>query len=266
MPKDVATQLLQQSGLSNEILGNIWHSCKTSGFPDLTMDEFVGMMTMASQHVIPYDWNVNYLKKADYQREFQTIGSYQGCVKKADIQAFLKMNHKYFPIQLFDTVYNLVDIHQVDNVTIDQFTILRHIIENFNLGTSLPAQIPVQVLGNISSKPIEKPSPSVVASEYLSRVSTLSVASTESLNKPQDDDLESDIKRLKSELLNRLHFPLELKQIDFEDKIPHLLLVQEFIALYESATSDSKLLREDDKLKKIASLEAAIEKEKLTNL
>ena len=273
MPKDAASSLLQQSGLSNEILGNIWHSCKTSQFPDLQEDEFVNMMNMAQLHLKPYDWFITDKKRETYAKEFQGIGTYQGNVRKADVYLFVRSNIKLFTIQLFDNVYEMVDVNFVDNLTLDQFTILRHVIDEYTQGVTLPSNIPINILGNVASQQIEVATRATsqaslglnLANDYLANVDS-NKTSTETLNSDVNGDLDQDVKIMKDLVLSKLQLPDELKSLEFHGNICYLLLLDEMIDINQELSTLEVSEVIPRKLAKIKELESLIEKEKLTML
>eukprot|EP00835_Amoeboradix_gromovi_P003272 NODE_209_length_14693_cov_0.335617.p7 type:complete len:295 gc:universal NODE_209_length_14693_cov_0.335617:7806-6922(-) len=273
--KDIATNLLQQSGLPNDILGNIWHSCKSSQFPDLLEDEFVNMMNTAQHHLKPYDWFITDSKKKLYSKEFQSIGTFHGNIRKSDLYSFVKSNLKFFTIQLFDNLYRMVDINNVDNITIDQFTVLRHIVDEHSKGVVIPSSIPVNILGNIASHPIntntrtgnKSSNAPILANEYWNTIQTSEVHnSTEVINSDAGNDLDQDIKALKDGIIDKLEIPKGLKALEFDGKITYLLFLNELMDISQECSQPEVKDIITAKKAKILELEAAIMKEKSTML
>eukprot|EP00834_Sanchytrium_tribonematis_P006353 NODE_460_length_7198_cov_0.858290.p5 type:complete len:298 gc:universal NODE_460_length_7198_cov_0.858290:5101-5994(+) len=276
--KDNAIVLLQQSGLSTEILGNIWHSCKQTQFADLTEQEFTSMMSMAQQHlnITSYNWNISQTKKKDYAKEILSIGTYQKCVRKFDVQSFIRTNFKQFPLQYFDIVYNMIDINQVENLTTDQFNVLRHVIDEYRQGIPIPNTIPLNILGSVSTIPVDmltrsgskEFNGSMRAEEYLNRIQTSSSVETSSevLNSEPTGDLEVDLKNIKQSVLNKLSLPEELKSIEFDGKMTYLLLLNEMLEIHSSLTDPELEDFISKKENRIEELKKLIENEKLTML
>ena len=277
----MAISYLQLSGLPNDVLGRIWQSCKStdSRFPDLLETEFVNMMNQAAQYLKEYDWFIPDIKKEKYDRELTSIGTYHGHVRKMDVYSFVKVNIKLFSMDLFEQLFKLVDINNVENLTPDQFYVLRHIVDEYVQGISIPTTIPIKVLGTVAIEPINTMTRTgakastghVLAEEYWNKIqSTESIntthTSSETINSEFGGDLEQDIKALKDNLLYHLDIPDELKGLEFDGNLYYSLMLQEMMEINEKVLDADIAKLIADKNAKIRELEDAIQKEKMTML